>query len=216
MIEANNDSRFTISDLTLAETITKLGEFDITKIIHPGARILNCGSGIYRTFEKELLKVIPDLSIISIDPSLGVVTIDQEGSKTTQGYQIYLNLPQGVVYEPLNDTQSNKIARGNQAIQFDRERKANLTQIPYAVAANGIHLPFKNQMFDTIIDIRGPMLYLKQEYQIMKQYLFELKRTLKTDGFVVCIFLDPIQREIITSLKMCFAQWAKNTFIITN
>ncbi|OGG35263.1 hypothetical protein A2363_02450 [Candidatus Gottesmanbacteria bacterium RIFOXYB1_FULL_47_11] len=214
MIEANGNPNFLVSDLTLAETITVLG-FDFTKFIPKGGRVLNCGSGIYRKFERELLEVIPHLSLISIDPSLGVVTINHDGSRTSQGYQIYVNVPHGVVYEPLDKSRSKHIIRGEQAVKFDMERKGVVTQIPGAVAADGINLPFKDHLFDTIIDVRGPILYLKHNYQIMKKYFSELKRTLKNDGFIVCIHMDPIQREVIINLQMRVIQQTKDAWLIT-
>jgi len=216
MIETNSDSKYLVSNLTLDETINELGGFDFTKFIPRNTLILNCGSGIYRTFEQDLLVQKPDISIISVDPSLGVMTINRNGFFTTQGYQVYVNIPHGIVYEPLDSSNSSKIFRDNQAIQFDRERKSILSQIPGAIAADGIKLPFKKHVFDTIIDVRGAMLYIKQDYQIMEQYFSELKRTLKKDGFIVSIIMDPIQREVITNLKMRKIRFAQNAFLVTN
>jgi hypothetical protein len=215
MIETNGETNFSVSDLSLAETITALDGYDFTPLIPHNARILNCGSGVYRTLEKDLLRVLTDVSITSIDPSLGVVTINKDGSRTTQGYQIFVNVPHGVVYEHQNDTRSKKIVRDEAAIQFDTNRKKIVTQIPGAVAADGANLPFKNQAFNSIIDIRGPLLYLKQDFQTIKQYISELKRTLCDDGFILSVFLGIIHREVLDELQMNVTQKTKNAFIIT-
>jgi len=215
MIESNRNSEFLVTDLSLEETIAALDGFDFTKFIPNNAVILNCGSGIYRTFEKDLLKKTPNLFIVSIDPSLGVVTINNDGSITTQGYQIYVNVPNGVAYEPINESDSPDIIRGQEAIEFDTKRKKVLTQIPGAVAADGVKLPFKDQSFDFILDVRGAMLYLKEDYQVQMGYISEMKRTLKNTGLILSIFLISIQKNILSDLNMNFTRHTKWAYIIT-
>jgi SAM-dependent methyltransferase len=216
MIESNRYPHYLISDLTLTETIEHLGDFDFTQLIPHNAKVLNCGSGVFRTMERDLLNIRPDLDIVSIDPSLGIFTPDRYGCITTQGYQIYINTPHGVAYEPVNNSCLPNIARGQQAIVFDAERKAVITRFPGTVGAEGTHLPFVEKLFDVIMDIRGPMLYLKQNFNTTMQYFLELKRVLNPNGFILAIFLDPIQKRVLSEINMNYNDHTPNAITIHN
>ncbi len=136
------------------------------------------GSGLNRTFEKELLFFRSDLKITSLDPSLGIVGIDQKGMPTTQGFKVEDLGPRGAIYrrEDLPSvTDKSWIYRDQQMIDYDKTRKKWLTIIPGAVAGLASALPIEDGSSDLIIDFCGPIQYLKTKSEKQK-YLEEVKR----------------------------------------
>jgi len=129
LIENSWSLRLTDIPLSRCEKLAHFNHKDIPQ----GGRILNIGSGLYQTFEKELKKNRPDLEIVSIDPSLIEKDFLAENSEV----------------EKVKPDSSQRL----QALS----NKEN------TVIAIGQRLPFPDNVFDMSVDIHGPAQYSKDE-----------------------------------------------------
>jgi SAM-dependent methyltransferase len=183
MVDVPKYPEVSVTDRTFKEYESNLGGLDLSRYISKGARVLVCGSGIHCVFERIFKEKRKDLNIYSFDLSLGLMTIDEDGNPTTNGYQIHNHEGLGIVYEYEDNKSDVNILRGADALQFDRNRKRMLISNQEAVAASAIYLPFQNNSFDYMIDVMGPVMYLSRS--IRNKYLKEVSRCLKRKGVLI-------------------------------
>lgn len=129
LIENSWPFRMTDRGLSRCEELAHFNHKDIPQ----GGKVLNIGSGLYQTLEKELKESRPDLKIVSIDPSLIEKDFLAENSKG----------------EIVN-------------VDGDQRLKA-LSNKENTVIAIGQRLPFPDNVFDMSVDIHGPAQYSKDE-----------------------------------------------------
>ena len=147
--------------------------------LSPSGRILIMGSGLYRSLEKEILERRPDLLIYSVDPTLGLIDLDaqEETDYTINRFSeswMYILRSENC----LGDNISHE-----QVIAMQSDRLQQVTEIPGAVAALAPDLPFADRVFDMVIDVCGPCLYLPEH--LMKQYQEEVRRVSKLDATIL-------------------------------
>jgi hypothetical protein len=198
---------FCITDRSLSRVEEILA---VSKEIHhlpTHARLLNVGSGVHRKFERDIHKIRPDLMINSIDPSLGIVTIDENGDLTTQGFHIECWSKALISYSsarPKPLLPEVLVYTGSRAIEYDRERKRLAVQTPGAIASLASALPFRGESFNLIIDNMGPILYLRSDIDKLN-YLSELQRVLRKDGKIYVSSLRKKNKEILDALNMKYS-----------
>lgn len=210
------EGEFAITDRTLQEYAD---EFNLPKKerdrIPKGAVILNIGSGSFRTFESELHIERPDLKLVSIDPSLGKVSIDFEGNPDTQGINLINLTDRGfLIYAPdenLLDKDNQprfkpgEVYSGKMAVELDRTRKKLATRTEGAIAGTAATLPLKDESIDLAFDFWGPIRYLR-DYEDKQNYLSELKRIMKPKAKTYVSYLGDLEKNILGSLGLRYNQ----------
>jgi hypothetical protein len=212
---------FSITDKNLAETNKALAVRKEILALPINSALLNVGSGIYRLFESEVYAKRPDLTICSIDPTLGIASVNGNEKHTEPGFQIFLSSNSTVSYRlggshsPMPDV---LIYKDKSAVEYDRNRKKILTNTPGATAALATALPFKSDCFKLIIDNMGPMLFLESSTDKMK-YLLELKRVLHKDGSMYVSSLDEDKKAMLNDIDMEYRRTGSKfieSYIISN
>ena len=205
-------THFNVTDRSLETYTAVLGGLDLCKYIPEHSNVLVSGSGVYGRFEKELKEGRKDLTIYSIDLSLGVIGVDINNRRTTNGYQIHNLLPYGVVYQKQDLNTDERVLRGSDAISFDSKRKIRLSRLQGTVSANAVLLPFKDDSFEVIFDIMGPLLYLRSES--LETYFEQVKRVLKSGGVFISQYLTREHIRIIEKLGLTHKEINPNAFEI--
>lgn len=210
------EGELAVSDRTLVEYADEfnLPKKERDKIPH-GAVILNIGSGSFRTFESELHVERPDLQMVSIDPSLGKVSIDYEGAPDTQGTNLINLTDRGfLIYAPDENLvgkegkprfKQNEVYSGNMAVELDKTRKKIATRTEGAVAASAVTLPLKDESVDIAFDFWGPIRYLRSGEDI-QNYLLELKRIMKPNAKIYVSYLGALEKAILDNLGLRYSQ----------
>ncbi len=184
MSELSEIGTFQVTDRSLADVEQILDvDFRDRSTIPLSAVILNVGSGLHRLFEKQLTEARSDLNILSIDPSLGLASIDHSAHPLS-GFKITELDPEIAIYDADDKPTIHRgdwILRGEKAAKYDSERRLKATMVPGAIAALASDLPIKDECIDVIIDTLGPIQYIKN-IDTLKKYLLEIKRVLKKSG----------------------------------
>jgi len=153
-----------------SSTFTECGlTHEMIDDIPQNGKILFVGSGLYRALEKEILHHRVDLLIVSVDPTLGL--IDTESCEESP-YTI--NVVANWSYTPKSQKHYEYKTPDGEVIDMQRERLKRVIEIPGAVAALAPDLPFADGVFDMVIDVKGPALYLPTK--LLQQYRDELYR----------------------------------------
>lgn len=141
-----------VTDRGLAD-YEKLTRFN-HDILPQKAKILNIGGGLTQVFEKELKEARPDVSIITLDPSL---------------------------FENNYDVQTHEGVKGIWRNRPDEKRADLISNKEGTVVGLGQAIPLADETIDEAIDIHAAAQYSNSE-ESYKQYLREVMRVLKPGG----------------------------------
>lgn len=144
---------------------------DDLKALPEKSVILEIGSGEKQEFANGVKKLCPDLTVISLDPTLGI---------SPGRNDVALGMSGDTLYYRFKD--KGDISRGEaltfQQLQKERERVARRTG--NTVAGTALRLPVANNSVRLLIDSHAAGLYLSEE-EFLK-YLEEVKRVIVEDG----------------------------------
>lgn len=152
-----------------------------------GAVILDIGSGTYQAFARDLNQTRPDITVISVDPTLLMSKYDTQDPTDQQ-------------IRPVTEEEK-------------QERRKN--KFGNTVAAMAPDLPFTDGSFDYVFDNHSAFIYFPDNLAILKDYLSELIRITKPAGqinifpldlYIDALIADPRERfsktiERITTLS---------------
>ncbi len=153
--------------------------------LKPSAWVLDLGSGKFQEFARGSATNRSDLTVISVDPSLGLPIKDEEIDKLKVSYQI---MYYGLGKRPISEQEDRILRRKNVF--------GNVT------AALATYLPFRNEVFDYIFDNHGAFTYSPAyREELLKKYLQELLRVLKPSG-IISIYPGDLMEELTGLRKL--------------
>jgi len=179
----------------------QLEQQDIQNLL-PNSTILEVGSGLNQELAKHLKTIRPDITTVSLDPTLGITVYQQRFfiETSADGKQLEYKLSQGLTPEQKDQT----TAVQNQRIKTAEEN---------SIAALAQSLPFKDNAFDLIIDSFGPGTWFCNKPETTQRYVSELCRVLKPNGLAIIFPVDNWKEYVFSENDEQRNQEAKQRFL---
>ncbi len=178
------------------ESYSKIFHLDDSWIgnLPKGAIVLNVGSGIYRTFEKQIKQAREDIRFVSIDPTLSI-----NFERDPDGWYIE-DYSDELLYKSSDKpkTQDSKYKIPLNHAEFQKRRISKATEVPGAIVAFAPHLPIRDNSVDVFFDTFGANAYLEDEEK-SKQYLTSLHSILKKNGVGYLNYVSQDRLEFLQS-----------------